>query len=136
MSPDKKDTTLMGMRSLQPLLEALELEEKKIIQKNSGYRYEDDQGGSMVELHVDSCHKFEEKANKETKFGGWLSVRKAKEEKPLIMFGHDECIFKKFHTTNKSWKAPNGKTVLIPKDDGQGVMISGFSPENLALGCH
>jgi hypothetical protein len=49
------------------------------------------------------------------------------------MFGHDECIFKQFHTTNKSWKAPNGDTVLIPKDDGQGVMISGFY---LALGRH
>jgi hypothetical protein len=32
--------------------------------------------------------------------------------------------------TNKSWKAPNGTIVLIPEDNGQGVMISAFqSPE-------
>jgi len=117
-----------------PLSEALELEDKKMIPKNSGYRYEDDHGESMVELHIDSCQIFEEKANKETKFGGWLSVRKAEEEKPLIMFGHDECIFKQFHTTNKSWKAPNGETVLIPKDDGQGVMISGFQCREFGFG--
>jgi hypothetical protein len=117
-----------------PLSEALELEEQKLIPKNSGYRYRDDKGDSMVELHIDSCHKFEEKANKETKFGGWLSIRKAEEEKALIMFGHDECIFKQFHTTNKSWKAPNGETVLIPKDDGQGVMISGFQSREFGFG--
>jgi hypothetical protein len=59
-------------------LEALKLEEKNLIPNNSGYQYEDDQGDSMVELHVDSCHIFEEeKANKETEFGHWLSVRKA-----------------------------------------------------------
>ncbi len=54
------------------------MEEKNLIPNNSGYQYEDDQGDSMVELHVDSCHIFEEeKANKETEFGHWLSVRKA-----------------------------------------------------------
>jgi hypothetical protein len=50
------------------------------------------------------------------------------------MFEHDECIFKQFHMRNKSWKAPNGETVLIPKDDGQGVMILVlFSQENSVL---
>jgi hypothetical protein len=61
--------------------------------------------------------------HKETKFIGWLRVKKAEEE---IMFGHDECIFKHFHTTTKSWRAHNGETVIIPKGNGQGVMISGF----------
>jgi hypothetical protein len=41
----------------------------------------------VVELHIDSCHIIEEKANKETKFGGWFSIRKSEEQKPLIMFG-------------------------------------------------
>jgi hypothetical protein len=86
----------------------------------------------MVELHIDSCHLFAERANKETKYGGWVSIQKA--EDAFIMFGHDKCIFKKFHTTNKSWKAPNGETVLIPKDDGQGVMISAFQSREFDFG--
>ena len=48
----------------------------------------------MVEFHVDSCTEFQERMNSETKFGGNLSMRMNKEEKPLIMFGHDEAIFK------------------------------------------
>jgi hypothetical protein len=73
--------------------------------------YQDENGNSMVELHIDSCHLFVERANKETKYGGWVSIRKAEEEAALIMFRHGECIFKQFHTTNKSLKAPNGETV-------------------------
>jgi hypothetical protein len=76
----------------------------------------------------------EERANTKTKYGGKLSVRKAQDEKPLIMFGHDECIFKQYTMTNKSWKAPNGAVVLIPKDDVQGVMISAFQSREFRLG--
>jgi hypothetical protein len=79
----------------------------------------------MVELHVDTCHILEKRANDGTKFGGNLSVRK-KEEKQLLMFGHDECIFKQYKMTNNHWRAPNGAVILIPKDDGQGVMIYAF----------
>jgi hypothetical protein len=50
------------------------------------------------------------------------------------MFGHDECIFKQYTLTNKHWKAPNGATVLIPKDDGQGVMISAFQSREFGFG--
>jgi hypothetical protein len=32
--------------------------------------------------------------HEETKYGEKVSVRMNKEEKPLIMFGHDEAIFK------------------------------------------
>jgi hypothetical protein len=45
---------------------------------------------------------------------------------PLVIFGHDECIFKQYHMTKKSWVAPNGEKVLVPKDDGQGLIISAF----------
>ncbi len=51
---------------------------------------------------------------------------KINRKKTLIMLGHDECIFEQFQTTNKAWKSPNGETVLAPKDDRQGVMISTF----------
>jgi len=112
----------------------MELEEKGYIQPNSGYRYSDENGNDMVELHVDTCNILEERANNETKFGGNLNVRKEAEEKPLIMFGHDECIFKQYTMTNKHWKAPNGAVVLIPKDDGQGVMISAFQSREFGFG--
>lgn len=39
---------------------------------------------------------------------------------PLIMFWYDDYIFKQFNLTGKAWKAPNGETVSIPKDDGHG----------------
>ncbi len=38
----------------------------------------------MVEYHVDAYREFQEKMNKETKFGGNQSVRLKKEEKLLV----------------------------------------------------
>jgi hypothetical protein len=40
------------------------------------------------------------------------------------MFGHDEAIFKQYLLTKKSWYGPDGMSVLVPTDDGEGVMIS------------
>ncbi len=115
-------------------MEAQELEQRGFIKADSGYQYEDENGNQMVELHVDTCNILEERANNETKYRGKLSVRKAQDEKPLIMFGHDECIFKQYTMTNKSWKAPNGAVVLIPKDDGQGIMICAFQSREFGFG--
>jgi hypothetical protein len=53
---------------------------------------------------------------------------------PLVIFGHDEHIFKQYHMTNKSWVAPNGERVLVPKDDGQGLMISTFQSREFGFG--
>jgi hypothetical protein len=72
--------------------------------------------------------------NKETNFGGKLSVRLQEQERPLLMFGHDEAIFKQYLLTKKAWSGPNGETVLVPKDDGQGVMISAFQSRELGFG--
>jgi hypothetical protein len=72
------------------------LENKGLVPKNSGYQYISDKDDEMVECHVDACREFQEKMNKETKFGGNLSVRLKKEENPLIIFGHDEAIFKQY----------------------------------------
>jgi hypothetical protein len=66
----------------------------------------------MVEYHVDACRDFQEKMNKETKFGENLSVRLKKEEKPLKMFGHDEAIFKQYLLMKKAWYGPDGISVL------------------------
>jgi hypothetical protein len=88
----------------------------------------------MVEYHVDCCHLFQDRMNKETKFGGELSVRKDPQEKALIMFGHDECVFKQYTMSTKSWIGPNGETVPVPKDDGQGIMISAFQSREFGFG--
>ena len=36
--------------------------------------------------------------------------------------------------TNKSWVGPNGETVAVPKDDGQGLMISAFQSREFGFG--
>jgi len=107
------------------LEESKTLEENGLVTPNSGYRYTDDTGQFMVEYHVDSYQGFQDKMDKETEFGGKLSVR-IKNERPLIMFGHDECIFKQYLLTKKAWTLPTGETQLVPKEEGQGVMISAF----------
>jgi hypothetical protein len=50
------------------------------------------------------------------------------------MFGHDKAIFKQFSLTKKSWCGPNGETVLLPKDEGQGLMISAFQATEFGFG--
>jgi hypothetical protein len=55
-------------------------------------------------------------------------------ERPLIIFGHDESIFKQYHLTKSAWVAPDGTVTIIPKDDGQGLMISAFQSREFGFG--
>ena len=55
-------------------------------------------------------------------------------EKAIIMLGHDECIFKQYHFTNKSWVGDDKSRPLIPKDEGQGIMISAFQSREFGFG--
>jgi hypothetical protein len=112
--------------------ESAAIENKGLVPRDSGYRYTTENGEEMVEYHVDSCTEFQERMNSETKFSGNLSVRMNKEQKPLIMFGHDEAIFKQYLLAKKSWYGPDGIFILVPKDDGQGFMISAF--QSIELG--
>jgi hypothetical protein len=51
--------------------EVVELETKKMIPEQSGYRYKDDNGNEMAEYHIDTCHVFEKKqTNKQSLDGG------------------------------------------------------------------
>ena len=95
------------------------------------YEYYDDNWNKMFEFHVDDCPRFAEWSDwpdfDSARFGGCLSVWfPGKGAKPLIIFGQDECIFKQYVFTKKSWMGSQGQTVLTPKDEGQGVMISLF----------
>jgi hypothetical protein len=47
--------------------------------------------------------------NQETIFGGNLSVRKEENEQTLLMFGHDEVIFKQSLLTKKGWNSVSTK---------------------------
>jgi hypothetical protein len=116
--------------------ESKEMEIKGLVTPNSGYKYNNKEGEDMVEYHVDSAKTWDEKLTKETRFGGYLSVRRVEQinDLPLVIFGHDECIFKQYHMTNKSWAAPDGERVLVPKDDGQGLMIYAFQSREFGFG--
>ncbi len=77
------------------LEEALAYEKEGLLLPGKGFRYKHEQGSEMVEIHVDEKldNKLLTEINSKLKYGGNLSIHKQPEEKPLISFGHDECIF-------------------------------------------
>jgi hypothetical protein len=79
----------------------------------------------MVEYHVDSSYKFEERLST-IQFGGNLSIRKPIDSKTVIYVGQDEAIFKQFLFSSKMWVGPSGQRPLLPKDEGAGTMVSAF----------
>jgi len=85
----------------------------------------------MVEYHVDTIPEFQTRMEN-VKFGGNLSVRIPPGVKPIIIIGQDEVIFKQYLFRMRRWQ--HGQTrAAMPKDDGAGVMVSGFKmPGNLA----
>jgi hypothetical protein len=106
-------------------LKALETELE--IKLDTGHEYLDpDTNLEMVELHVDNYPSFHEKMNAMIKFGGNLSVRMPPNNKLLICFRQEECIFKQYLFTGKAWTMPDGQKPIIPKDEGLGVMVSGI----------
>ena len=129
------------------LEQALEFEKKGIVKKGSGYRYDvlgvvdgSANDSKFVEYHVDSfedsleteqdvCTLFERHTDAR-KYGGNLLVRMGDvwpgETRPLLIVGQDECIFKQYQFRDGHWVTPSGKAALIPKDEGAGVMVSGF----------
>ena len=94
------------------------------------YHFVNDLGQKSLEFHVDDCEDFSDwdcwPDTDSEKFGGCLSVRMPEGVKPIIVFGQDECIFKQYIFTKKSWMGPEGQTAIIPKDEGQGLMMSSF----------
>jgi hypothetical protein len=68
--------------------ESKDLEKKRLVTPNSGYKYRDNEGKDMVDYHVDSSNTWEEKLTNETIFGGRLSMRRQPTIKdlPLVIF--------------------------------------------------
>ena len=75
--------------------------EKQDFDRNIAYQYIDPTTQlTMYEFHVDDLNNEYEKL-KNAQFGGYLSVRKKDDERPIIMIGQDKCIFKQFLLVKK-----------------------------------
>jgi hypothetical protein len=109
------------------------VKEQKLHPNMKGHSYVNDQGVPMIEFHVDD-HLFLQNVQSELLFGASLSVRKPTSCKPLIIFGQDECIFKQFKFTKKTWRLPDGRYPLLPKDEGAGLMVSAFVSREFGFG--
>ena len=51
-----------------------------------------------------------------------------------MIFGQDEVIMKQFLLRMFAWTLSDGLKPLVPKDEGYGVMISGFTCCKLRFG--
>jgi len=101
-----------------------------------GYRYKSQERLEMVELHVDEIPDSELLTNINLRypFGGYLSVQKSLEEKPLLSFSHNECIFQQFIFTLSAWSGPRGEQAIIPKDEGNGIIMYAFQSREFGFG--
>jgi hypothetical protein len=80
------------------------------------------------------CNLFQEKMNATTQYGRKLSVRRDKNKETIIVLGYDECIFRQYELTNKSWNGGEGQKSITLKDLGQGIMISTFQSRAFGFG--
>ena len=115
-----------------PKSEALKMIEKGELEKELGYHYTQN-GIDYIEYHVDDHVHFQDIGNN-LPYGGNLSVRKPHDCKPLMILGQDECIFKQYLFSKGSWVLPDGTKQLLPKEEGQGVMLSSFCCHELGYG--
>jgi hypothetical protein len=96
--------------------ETKRLESEEQIPKKSGYQYFDPETGvNRIEYHVDTCDLFQEKMNGAMQFREKFSVIRDKNKETIIMVGYDECIFRQYALTNKSWNGPQGQKPLHQK---------------------
>jgi hypothetical protein len=66
--------------------------------------------------------------------GDWSEITIPEAANPLVIFGHDECIFKQYLIPSKQWYRPKREKYIVPKDDGMGIMISGFLSREFGFG--
>ncbi|KAG7347878.1 hypothetical protein IV203_016583 [Nitzschia inconspicua] len=77
----------------------------------------------MVEFHED----YIDKAGMDlTQFEKKQSVRAPPNSPPLEFIGQDECVFFQNLVCSKNWVGSNGERPLLPKSEGDGVMLSAF----------
>ena len=108
--------------------DALLLEEEKLLMKDIwAFQFQQD-GKTFREYHVD-CHPlFLERyvIDEKKQFCGNLSCHFPEGSLPTIIIGNDKCVFKENTFSAKAWHGSEGQSVLHPKDDGHGLMISAY----------
>ena len=106
---------------------------EQTFKKEDAFKIKNSDGTFSYEYHVDYSELFVDMV-RHLPFGGHLSHRRPPNSKPLIIFGQDESIFRQFAMTKSCWYGPDGTTALVPKDDGQGVMISALISREFGYG--
>jgi hypothetical protein len=90
---------------------------------------------TMREYHIDSHTELAKFIHAENNlYGGNLSVRKPNASRPTIIIGQDESAFSQYSFSSKSWKSPRGHCQLLPKSNGETIMISAFVSRIFGLG--
>ena len=118
-----------------PVTKVLEMRSKGETFKANGHQYKDPTSGiDYIEHHVDDNPLLPTMLSTSCNLGGNLSVRKRSDEKPVLLLGQDESIFKQYQINNKSWTLPDGTTDLVPKSDGAGIMLSSFTSREFGYG--
>jgi hypothetical protein len=67
-------------------------------------------------------------------FGGNLSLRFPQGKRPLIIVDQYKMITYQSLFPAKSWKGPHGEALILPKGEGEGIMVSAFVLSELGLG--
>lgn len=106
----------------------------KIVQlgEDSGFKYTKDDK-IYSEYHVDDSHIFHDWTS-HLPYGSHLSVQMPIHTKSIMILGQDECIFKQYLFSKGFWTHSDGTKQLIPKEEGQGLMLSCFCSHKLGFG--
>jgi hypothetical protein len=100
--------------------------------KNIFYPFMKD-GIAMREYHVDTHPSYLNYIHPHNaSLGGNLSVRNSN-TRPLIVIGQDESAFSQYMFSSKSWKGPEGQSQLLPKSEGETIMVSCFQSRVFGL---
>ena len=103
---------------------------------NHGYSYVNETTGEqMREYHVDDHDYFMMLGNSAPNgYGGYLSVRKNPDEKPVLLWGQDETVIHQNRFSTKQWATPDGRVGITQKSDGYSKMISGIQCREFGYG--
>ena len=100
------------------------------------YKYTDSDGNVFYEFHIDYCSRRQEKSTVNAMEGkvASMSVRAPPDTRPIECYGQDESLFYQFQFPSRSWVGPNSERALLPKSQGEGLMISAFVSRDTGFG--
>jgi hypothetical protein len=114
----------------------LENDPKSPLPKNISHEYVQE-GREMREYHIDAHYSLKNHVHPTNReHGANLSIRKNSATRPVICVGEDESAFSQYAFSTKSWKGPNGEQKLLPKGEGETLMVAGFMSRQFGLGKH